>query len=69
MNNKQWKGAAILGVLATIGLVAMGEHQDNKIAELEGRLSNESVENMDAEDLHELIADREMEDWNNDYYS
>jgi hypothetical protein len=51
-----------------VGLAAMWEHNDNKVKELESRLEEESVENMDIDDLGELMQSRmEEEDAENDY--
>jgi hypothetical protein len=66
MKKGTWKDLFIIS--AVVGLAAMWEHNDNKVKELESRLEEESVENMDIDDLGELMQSRmEEEDAENDY--
>jgi hypothetical protein len=66
MKKGTWKDLFLIS--AIIGLGAMMDHDQQKIAELESRLDEESVENMDIDDLGELMQSRmEEEDAENDY--
>ena len=62
---KGWKTFFLISAIVAVGSII--EQNQQEIDELETRLDEESVENMDTDELAELTQERYEEDVNSEY--